>query len=381
MNFSAFCHDRNLDPWRPEHLQMYKTEIEIRYESWQIEQAMNAVKYYLYWRNSSKKIENKVCFDETLLSQNLNEVQRILRVQGKALATERAYSGYIKAFHYFHRKNDFSSEDIVQYISHIVVERHVAKSTQNSALNALVFFFKYVLKQEVGNLSQSLRSAKKVNIPVFFTKDEIREMFSQMEGLGLLMAQVIYGGGLRHSEAYRLRVKDIDFNTNQLRVLAAKGDKDRLTLLSEKNATSLKQHLEQIKELYEADRASNLAGVKLPGALEKKYPSAGKEWRWFWVFPSANISFDPRSTIYRRHHIEKHFLNRELKKAMQLANIHKFAKVHSLRHSFATHILENGYDIRTLQTLLGHTDIRTTEIYTHTMRINKNNVKSPMDEL
>lgn len=379
-NYSTFCKDSSLDPWGAESLKKYQFYLSKYYEEWQMTQASEAIKMYIYWRKKNDEScptkENTHEIDDLL-----REMKRIMRLQGKSYNTEQSYTNVIKSFHKYTRKMEYTDYDIVNYISHLVVDNKVSKSTQNSALNALVYFFKHVLEQEVGDLSQSLRSVRKQTIPVFFTKDEIKELFFHLEGNALLMAQLIYGGGLRHSEAYRLRIQDVDFSTNQLRILAAKGDKDRLSIISDKTANKLKLHLEGVRKIFDADRESNLPGVHLPNALDKKYPNAGKEWNWFWVFPSQSISLDPRSGLYRRHHIEKYFMNRELKKAMQAAGIQKNAKVHSLRHSFATHLLENGYDIRTLQALLGHADIRTTEIYTHTMKINKNNVRSPMDDI
>ena len=382
LNFASYCKDFGVDPWHAGSLTKYCECLSTRCEKWQVEQANQAIKFYIHWRNSNNhQAVESLTYNKSLYEKRIKETIRVLRIQNKAISTEQSYLKYIKKFYNFHNKDNFSSNDIVFFISHIVVEDRLSKSSQNSALNALVFFFKYILKQEIGDLSQSLRSTRKQNLPVFFTKEEIQKIFSHLEGTALLMAEVIYGGGLRHSEAYRLRVKDVDFSTNQLRILAAKGDKDRLSIISDKTANKLKMHLEGVRKIFDADRESNLPGVHLPNALDKKYPNAGKEWNWFWVFPSQNISLDPRSGLYRRHHIEKYFMNRELKKAMQAAGIQKNAKVHSLRHSFATHLLENGYDIRTLQALLGHTDIRTTEIYTHTMKINKNNVRSPMDDI
>lgn len=380
-NFSKFCIDQNHDPYDPQSLKIYRIYNEKSYEDWQVDQAEQAVKYYLHWRTLQEKDSQPLSPNNKQLNSYLIEARRVMRVQNKSIATEKSYIGYIKKFFNFCQKDSFNDSDIIQFISHLVVTDRVSKSTQNSALNALVFFYKYILEIEIGDLSQILRSTQKVRIPVFYTKDEIKDIFYHLEGTALLMAQVIYGGGLRHSEAYRLRVQDIDFGTNQLRILGAKGDKDRLTVLPVSIIDKLKVHLDNTRLLFESDRNANIAGVHLPNALDKKYPNAGKEWNWFWVFPSQSISIDPRSGLYRRHHIEKYFMNKELKKAMQAAGIQKNAKVHSLRHSFATHLLENGYDIRTLQALLGHADIRTTEIYTHTMKINKNNVRSPMDDI
>jgi integron integrase len=380
VNFSKYCQDFGRDPWGPESLNLYKTTLESKVETWQVEQALDAVKLYLHWRRSLNPADD-AAFNKNKINFYQNETRRVLRLQGKAYNTERSYLYYINSFIDYHKKDTFESQDIVDYLSHIVVVNKVSKSTQNSALNALVFFYKHVLQIEVGDLSQSLRSVKKQRLPVFYSKEEIKLIFSHLDGTALLMAKIIYGGGLRHSEAYRLRIKDIDFGTNQLRILGAKGDKDRLTVLPGNLVEPLQNHLGETKRLFETDRASGLAGVYLPNALDKKYPNAGKEWNWFWVFPSKNISLDPRSGLHRRHHIEKYFLSNALKATFQKAQITKACKVHSLRHSFATHLLENGYDIRTLQTILGHNDIRTTEIYTHTMKLNKNNVRSPLEDL
>jgi integron integrase len=380
--FSTFCKKEDCDPYAPESLNSYKITLEKSVETWQVNQALAAIKYYLHWRRTDKKTEEVVVeYSPECLMKYIEETVRIIRVQGKAYSTETAYLLHIKSFFNYHKKDAFTNEDIVQYVSHIVIDNNVSKSTQNLALNAIVFFFKYVLQQEVGDLTQTLRTATKQYIPVFFTKAEMGRLMKHFQGVGQIMAQVIYGGGLRHSEAYRLRVQDVDFGTNQLRILGAKGDKDRLTLLSGKTAKALKKHLNEVRNIFDEDRKSDLGGVYLPNNLEGKYPSAGKDWRWFWVFPSTNISTDPRADKKRRHHIEKHFMNNELKAAMKKAKIYKHANVHSLRHSFATHLLEGGYDIRTLQSLLGHNDLNTTQIYTHTMKINRNNVRSPMDDI
>ena len=381
VQYSKFCKDYDKDPYCPQSLKDYRVNNEMRLESWQVDQAEEAIKFFLHWRRQQSSEIAPYKVDSQLLQAYLKEAQRVMRVQGKALTTERSYMTFIKQFFTFCKKEEFTCEDVVNYVSHIVVENKVSKSTQNSALNALVFFFKYVLKEKLGDLSQILRSTRKERIPIFYTKEEIKAIFANMEGTALLMAQVIYGGGLRHSEAYRLRVQDVDFSTNQLRIIAAKGDKDRLTIIPETLVPKLRKQLEKVKFLFERDRAAGLPGVHLPNSLEKKYPNAGKEWKWFWIFPSRNISLDPRSGLHRRHHIEKHFLNSKLKAATAKAGVNKACKVHSLRHSFATHVLESGYDIRILQTLLGHADIRTTEVYTHTMKLNKNNVRSPFDDL
>lgn len=380
--YAKFCKEKAIDPYDVKSTSDYKISLEKSVETWQVEQALSAIKYYLHWRRKDIKASEKQNIpNDDQLEDYLDEAVKIMRLQGKAYKTEKSYLQHIKAFMVFHGKSQFCDTDIVDYVSHVVVEKGVSKSTQNIVLNALVFFFRYVLEQEVGDLGQSLRAVKKDYIPVFFTHKEFNSIYNNLDGVAQLMAEVIYGGGLRHSEAYRLRIQDVDFSTKQLRIIGAKGDKDRLTLLSDHTAERLKVHFREVKELYEEDRKNDLAGVYMPNQLAIKYPNADKKWQWFWVFPSKNISVDPRAGVKRRHHIEKSFLNKALKAAMKKAGIEKKANVHSLRHSFATHLLEKGQDIRTVQGLLGHSDVKTTEIYTHTLKINKNNVRSPMDDL
>ena len=380
--YGKFCKGKAIDPYDAKSTAVYQISLEKSVETWQVEQALSAIKYYLHWRRRDMKaLEQRNNPSNDQRAEYLEEAVRIMRLQGKAFKTEKTYLQHIKAFMTFHNKQQFCDTDIVDYVSHVVVEKGVSKSTQNIVLNALVFFFRYVLEQEVGDLGQSLRAVKKDYIPVFFTRKEFDSIYENLDGTAQMMAEVIYGGGLRHSEAYRLRIQDVDFSRNQLRIIAAKGDKDRLTLLSDYTAERLKIYFKEIKKLYEEDRKNGLAGVYMPDQLAIKYPSGGKEWQWFWVFPSKNISVDPRAGVERRHHIEKNFLNKALKAAMKRAGIEKRANVHSLRHSFATHLLERGQDIRTVQGLLGHNDVKTTEIYTHTLKINKSNVRSPMDDL
>lgn len=262
----------------------------------------------------------------------------------------------------------------------MALERKVAASTQNQAFNALLFLFRNVLDRELVDVSETVRAKTRRKLPVVLKKDEINRIFGKLSGIYLLMARLIYGGGLRVQECISLRVKDIDFERSALTVRSGKGDKDRITVLPESLKNDLLAHLLTVKKVYEQDFShADAEGVSLPHALERKYPNAGKEWGWFWVFPAAALSDDPRSGKRRRHHVHVTNLQRRFKEAVRAADITPNASVHSLRHSFATHLLEKGYDIRTIQELLGHSNLQTTMIYTHVAGKNILGVSSPLD--
>jgi integron integrase len=264
-------------------------------------------------------------------------------------------------------------------MTYLAVERNVAISTQNQAFNAILFLFRYVLDKKIDDISDTVRAKRKIRLPVVLTKSEIKRLFDQMSGLYLLMAKVIYGCGLRLQECLLLRIKDVDFERNAVIVRSGKGDKDRETTLPESIKENLREQLKKAQKFHQNDRKNNIAGVQLPYAFERKSPNAGKEWAWFWVFPSATLSIDPQTKIVRRHHVFRSNLRKAIKQAGIKANIAKRLTVHSLRHSFATHLLESGHDIRTIQELLGHTDLNTTMIYTHVVNKNRLGVKSPLD--
>jgi integron integrase len=263
-------------------------------------------------------------------------------------------------------------------MTHLAVERRVAASTQNQAFNAILFLFRHVLDKPIDNIGEAIRAKRKRRLPVVLTKPEIKSLFEQMSGLNLLMAKTIYGCGLRLRECMNMRIKDIDFYRMAVTV-HGKGDKDRETVLPESIKDPLKNHIESVRKIYKKDRGNDLPGVRLPNTLERKFPSAGKEWAWFWLFPSSSISMDPVSKIVRRHHVHPSNLQKNIKIAASRAKIHKRVTVHALRHSFATHLLENGQDIRTIQDLLGHSSLQTTMIYTHVVSKNKLGIISPLD--
>ena len=257
----------------------------------------------------------------------------------------------------------------------------MSASTQKQAFNALLFVFRNVFGKEIKGLDGTIRSGIKQRLPVVLSRKEISDIFQCLKDKYRLMAGIIYGGGLRLQECLMLRVKDIDYERNCITILSGKGDKDRQTIFPDNLKEIFKKHVEAIFKIFEEDRKNNIEGVWLPSALERKYPNVNKEWAWFWIFPSYKLSVDPLSNKVRRHHLYPSTLQKAFRKAVQDVPITKRATIHTLRHSFATHLIENGYDIRTVQELMGHSNVQTTMIYTHVARKNKLGVKSPMDEL
>ena len=274
---------------------------------------------------------------------------------------------------------ELRGKDIQAFLSYLAVERKVSPSTQNQALNALVFFFKHVLNKNIEKKISAVKARPKVRLPVVLSQGEVQKIFRNMSGVTRLMAMLVYGCGLRLTECLQLRIKDIDLERGMVIVRSGKGNKDRRTVLPETLKNDLIRQMNAARVLYDEDRTNDVAGVELPHALERKYPNAGKEWGWFWLFPSKTLSVDPRSGKIRRHHIHGATLQKAFKKAVRTANIAKQVSVHTLRHSFATHLLENGYDIRTIQELLGHKNLQTTMIYTHVAERNTLGVVSPLD--
>jgi integron integrase len=311
----------------------------------------------------------------------LEQVRNVIRVKHYALNTEKSYLSWIRQFILFHKKRPPSAmgeREIGEFLTHLAVKRNVAAPTQNSALNAIVFLYKEVLKKDIGLIENIQRAKMHKRLPVVFTKDEARKVIEQLDGTKKLMASLLYGSGMRLKECLRLRVKDIEFNYNQIIVRDTKGAVDRVTLLPAAVKINLKDHLEKVKALHEQDLKEGFGRVYLPFALEKKYPNANIQWAWQYVFPSAKRSIDPRSGQERRHHAMERPLQDAVASAITSANISKNGSCHTFRHSFATHLLEDGYDIRTIQELLGHKHVETTMIYTHVVNKVKG-VKSPLD--
>jgi len=315
-----------------------------------------------------------------ILEERMREA---LRLRRRSLSTEKTYLIWLRSFMAFvgqKQPDRLEGRDLQDFLSHLAVEKKVSSSTQNQALNAIVFLYRHVLDKNIDQELSAVRAKQRRHLPVVLTIREIQNILDHLSGTLKLMAMVIYGGGLRLQECLQLRVKDVDIEQNTIIVRSGKGDKDRRTVLLEAIKDDFIKHISEIRSLYDQDRREGTAGVWLPGALEKKYPNAGKEWGWFWLFPSKSLSIDPRSNIVRRHHVHPALLQKAFKVAVGKAGITKQASLHTLRHSFATHLLETGYDIRTIQELLGHRNLQTTMIYTHVASKNILGVRSPLDK-
>ena len=314
-------------------------------------------------------------------SELLAQVKNKIRLLHYSYRTEEAYLKWIQKFFQFNSaKNPYNlaEKEISQFLTHLAVKENVAAATQNQALSAILFLYKIVLPKELGKI-ENIRAKKPRRVPVVLTKNEITRIFRHLSGTQKLIAGLMYGSGLRLMEALRIRVKDIDFGYNQITIRDGKGQKDRVTMFPQSLITDMELHLNRVKALHQQDLHEGYGSVYLPFALDKKYPNAAAEWGWQYVFPSVRRSEDPRSGIIRRHHAAENSVQRAVKQAISDAAITKNASCHSLRHSFATHLLEEGYDIRTVQELLGHADVSTTMIYTHVLNKGGKGVKSPLD--
>ena len=312
----------------------------------------------------------------------LESVRDLMRVKHLSYRTEEAYLGWIRRFILFHDKRhpkEMGAAEVQAFLTHLAVAGNVAAATQNQAFAALLFLYREVLQKPLGKIEDVVRAKLPKRLPDVLTKDEVVRVLAYLRGDEWLVANLLYGAGLRLLEGLRLRVKDVDFEYKQITVRDGKGAKDRVTVLPEKIIAPLKEHLARVRLLHEEDLRLGFGEVYLPYALDRKYKNAAREWIWQYVFPAAKRSTDPRSDKTRRHHLSPNIIQRTVKTAVGQASITKRASPHTLRHSFATHLLEVGYDIRTLQELLGHKDVRTTQIYTHVINRGGNGVKSPLD--
>ena len=316
----------------------------------------------------------------------IEQVRNVMRLKHYSIRTERTYWDWIERFIRFHSMRhpaQMGETEVSAFLTYLAREGNVSASTQNQALSALLFLYKQVLKQDFGWLEGVERPSKPARLPVVLTRDEVQKLFANLHGTARLMAGLLYGSGLRLMECVRLRVKDVDFSYARVTVRDGKGGKDRITMLAVNLADPLRLHLAKVRAQHEEDLAGGLGAVHLPHALARKYPRAAREWVWQYVFPSTRLAVDPRSDsaspIKGRHHIDESSLQQAVKKAVRASGIDKPASCHTLRHSFATHLLENGYDIRTVQELLGHKDVSTTMIYTHVLNTPGIGVKSPLD--
>ena len=362
-------------------------------QDWQLRQAENAVRLYagsfttstdaIVLPDLSRGLRKDAC-DSHAAEKRIREA---IRLRHYSYSTEKTYVDWCRRFYYWLAQTGCSSTPVVNaghirdYLSHLAIHRKVASSTQNQAFNALLFLCREVLNIELSEINKAVRAKRGERLPVVLSIEEIRSLIEAATGKDRMYVQLIYGTGMRLKEAVRLRVQDIDFNGGMVLVRGGKGDKDRSTMLPETVQPVLRAHLEEVKKLHEKDIAAGYGAVALPDSLERKYPNAPKKWGWQWVFPSAVLSVDPRSGSMLRHHISPTTIQKAVARAVRKAGIVKHATVHTLRHSFATHLLMNGVNIREVQDLLGHKHVETTMIYTHVMRDMTKGPKSPLDLL
>jgi integron integrase len=314
----------------------------------------------------------------------LDQVRHAIRIRHYSPRTEDAYVHWIKRFIFFHNKRhpvEMGEKEIARFLSSLASEQHVSASTQNQALNAILFLYRHVLSKDIGYVDGVIRANRPKRLPTVLTRQEVKSIFVCLDSSDWLMAMLLYGAGLRLMECLQLRIKDIDFAGNQILVRAGKGDKDRYTMLPAAVKEPLAKHLDLIRRQHQRDLERSQGRVALPNALERKYPNAGKEWGWQWVFPATSHYIDKVTGEKRRHHLHESVLQKAVKEAVRKTGIPKPASPHTFRHSFATHLLEDGYDIRTVQELLGHRDVSTTMIYTHVLNRGGRGVNSPADRL
>jgi integron integrase len=314
----------------------------------------------------------------------LDQLREALRSRHYSRRTEQTYCHWVKRYIFFHNvrhPGEMAELEMNQFLTHLAVKEHVSASTQNQALSALLFLYRYVIGREVGDLGQVIRARKPTRLPVVMTRDEVKAVMANLTGDKWLMAALIYGAGLRLMECLRLRVQDIDFSRNEVLVRDGKGAKDRITMLPESLKKPLREHLQRVRMIHEKDLSGGWGRVLMPNALDRKYPNSPVEWRWQWVFPQENRWINTQTGQEGRHHVDESILQKAFKDAVRKADIVKRETCHTLRHSFATHLLEDGHDIRTIQELLGHKDVRTTMIYTHVLNRGGHGVRSPVDSL
>ena len=358
---------------------------------WQIRQAHDAIRLYFNHVDSinSKNEDVQAVYAHNDIKSLINKARQAIRIRHYSYRTEQTYLSWLKS--YFGYLQDvemkqpdelsLDSSDVKNYLSYLALKKKVAASTQNQAFNAILFFYRYVLNKELSDLGNTVRAKRGQRLPVVLSVDEVKKVFEYVNGTNLLILQILYGAGLRLMEAVNLRVKDIDFGSDLIYVRDGKGVKDRTTVMPKTIKNPLEIHLEKVRALHQKDLVSGYGKVYMPNALGRKYPSAAKEWHWQYIFPSSKLSADPRSGNIRRHHIHKTTIQSALKSAIRKAGIAKHVSVHTLRHSFATHLLMSGVNIREIQQLLGHKHVETTMIYTHVLRDVSKIPQSPLDAL
>jgi len=380
-----------------QHVSQYLDSLEAdeKIADWQVKQAADAVILYVekYLKrplqqltSSSKDSREKSIGQEGSLAwrQTLEEARNAIRLRHYSLSTEKTYLGWIARFKTFVQDRDphlLEANAMKMYLTHLALHGRVSASTQNQAFNALLFLYRYILHKELDDLTSVVRAKRKVNLPTVLSRDEVKKLLSFLDGPHLIMAQLMYGCGLRLMECLRLRIKDVDFENDLLMVRSGKGEKDRALMIPGRIREELCRQVASVKEIHDQDIKMGYGEVSLPDALEKKYPGAPKEWGWQWVFPAEKLSVDPRTGKVMRWHIHPSAIQRAVKEAVIKAELPKMASCHTLRHSFATHLLEAGHNIRTIQELLGHKHVNTTMIYTHVIRKKPSEIRSPLDGL
>lgn len=312
----------------------------------------------------------------------IEQIRIKIRERNYSISTEKSYCYWAKKFIFFHgmkHPKDLNKQDIEDFLSSLVVKDNVSVSTQNQAFNALLFLYREVLQIPFELLDSVIRSKRPKKLPTVLSKKEVQSLFLNLYGVNELIGKVIYGAGLRVNECLRLRIKDLDFDRYEMTIREGKGKKDRITILPKSLENALKDQMSFVKHTHEKDLALGFGSVHLPNAIARKYTTAAVDFRWQYLFPAENISLDPRTNVKRRHHFSSQNFSRAMKKSAKISHITKLVSPHCLRHSFATHMLEGGYDIRTVQELLGHADVNTTMIYTHVLNSNRFSVLSPLD--
>ena len=393
LRFSNSRQDKQMDLRIQIFLDFLKKDKKL--QEWQVTQAENALNLYIH-HFLSNNISSLSPALETVYENifpdagaMLEKIREALRIKHYAYSTERTYIEWFQRFNVYLTgvknkdwgKDGADESDVRDFLSHLAIKQRVSSSTQNQAFNALLFLFREVLKIDLHDLNKTVRAKRGPKLPAVLTENEVRNLLGQLTGKELLLVHILYGAGLRLMELARLRVQDIDFEMNSIIVRAGKGDKDRITILPDAVKSQLQEHLREVRKIHEQDLAKGLGEVYMPEALDRKYSDAPREWRWQYVFPAMSLSVDPRSGKVRRHHISPSTIQKIVADAVKKAGIPKHATVHTLRHSFATHLLMNGVNIREVQELLGHKNVETTMIYTHVLRNMSKAPKSPLDTL
>ena len=390
--FLKFSNDLGVIP-QEDKIEDFLAELRLENtEDWQSRQAEKAVKVYFKEFSCIKKALQKTVIKKDLSAdarKNIEDLRSAIRLKHFSYNTERTYVDWAKRFfEYLPRQKNknispdtLNSQDVRDFLSMLAVKQRVSSSTQNQAFNALLFLFRNVLNIELKDMGKTVRAKRGLKLPVVLSVEEVQEILKNIKDNNLLLVKTLYGTGMRLMELVRLRVKDIDFDSNLIFIRGGKGDKDRATMLPELIKNDLCIHLKKIKTIHEEDGNAGFGEVFLPESLAKKYPKAAKDWAWQYVFPSSKLSVDPRSGKVRRHHITPNAIQKIVAKAVKRAGIAKQASVHTFRHSFATHLLMNGVNIREIQDLLGHKHVETTMVYTHVLRDMSNAPKSPLDSL